>query len=122
MTDWNPKEVAKFFATAPEMPYEEDAEFRFQFQVREAHAELRVSPFNELVLVTLWITKPEECLAHWAFDCVRIRICEDEDEDEDYLAMESTTERRPGALQNSFAIAKRDDIYSIHAGSMRTPA
>lgn len=117
MTDWNPKEVAEFFATAPEMPYEEDTEFRFRFQVREAHAELRVSPFNELALVTLWITKQEECLAHWAFDCVRIRVCEDEDGS--YLAVESTLEHSPGALRYPLTIAKCNDIYSIHAGSLR---
>ena len=120
MIDWSCKEVAKFFTTAPELPYEEDAEFRFQFQVREAHAQLCVSPFNELVLVTLWITEQEECLARWAFDCIRIRIREEEDGV--YLVMESPFERRPGEPRTSLAIGKCGGIYSIHAASMRIPA
>lgn len=122
MIDWTCKEVAEFFATTPQMPYEEDTEFRFQFQVREAQAELCVSPFNEMVTLTLWIGKKEEHLAYWAFDCTRIHIHEEDPEDDGpILGFESSYGSNPGQLQAWLAIGKCGDVYSIHAASVRTP-
>ncbi|HEY1123018.1 MAG TPA: hypothetical protein VGE67_15505 [Haloferula sp.] len=119
MIKWTPDDVASFLGTTAIQPWDEGTELRFGFPTGAATAELRVLPFDESVIVVVWVgSKEEDEIVRMSFNCNRIEVV-DEIEEEGGPSLQIRADAGDSTITSGLGIGRGPKGFSIHGVSLR---